>query len=423
MLNVFRISTGYLLGFFPESNIASPCARCIEKWLTEQNEFLEKASPEEIVVRQDLVKELEIQKDPHTLYEVTPKGEAIKHENLVFPHPNCSCNKSNFILPQEPKIESLSLNFSPIKKTLSARIASPTGNKWLTCFQNNSIVAYGVSANKGEARKFALLEFIKKYFHMVQTPQKLLSEFGTHFLSNESVFQSSGLNENSYLDVEGMGLTAKEAMMNSLHELAKQHTLKRFANLARNPMLVIGAENWVREQLPFYVLQNYDVHLLFYPNSMPSWVVGIVAINRKSTESAPVFVFSSGPGIFNVIEDALNKLLIHIRPEEGLEEWPPASIKSAPRNSKLNTWWNAWVYRCVKITLKDILHLEDYSNDTQVWKDYFKDGQQEVLLLQNSSQFIPENLFYIQRIRIKLDIQIRKALIYGIGTLHSMGLS
>jgi hypothetical protein len=251
----------------------------------------------------------------------------------------------------------------------------------------------------------------------------LLSEFGRHFLSNESVFQSSGLNENSYLDAEGVGLTEKEALMNSLHELAKQHTLKRFANLARNPMLVIGAENWIREQLPFYVLQNYDVHMLFYPNSMPSWVIGIVAINRKTTESSPVFVFSSGPGIFNVIEDALNKLLIHIRPEEGLEEWPPSSIKVAPRNSKLNTWWNAWVYRCVKITLKDILHLEDYANEVQVWKDYFKDGQQEVLLLQNTSPFLPTNLFHIQRIRIKLDVQIRKALISGIGTLHSMGLS
>jgi hypothetical protein len=423
MLNVFRISTGYLFGFFPEPTVASPCAGCIEKWLLEQKEFPETATVEEIAIRQDLIKELEIKKDPHILYEMTPKGESIKHESLVFAHPNCSCNKANYILPQETEIENLTLNFSPIKKTISARIASPTGNKWLTCYQSNTLTAYGASANKAESRKLALLEFIKKYFYGLQTPQKLLSEFGRHFLSNESVFQSSGLNENSYLDAEGVGFTAKEALMNSLHELAKQHTLKRFANLARNPMLIIGAENWIREQLPFYVLQNYDVHMLFYPNSMPSWVIGIIAINRKTTESSPVFVFSSGPGIFNVIEDALNKLLIHIRPEEGLEEWPLSSIKVAPRNSKLNTWWNAWVYRCVKITLKDILHLEDYANEVQVWKDYFKDGQQEVLLLQNTSPFLPTNLFHIQRIRIKLDVQIRKALISGIGTLHSMGLS
>ena len=81
-------------------------------------------------------------------------------------------------------------------------------------------------------------------------------------------------------------------------------------------MLIVGANNWLRTRVPFFLLQQYDLHLLFYPNSMPSWVVGIAAFSRVKVDEKPIFAFGSASQIGNAMDLAVFKILELCRPDD-----------------------------------------------------------------------------------------------------------
>src|SRR4051812_44646748 len=41
-------------------------------------------------------------------------------------------------------------------------------------------------------------------------------------------------------------------------------------------LLTVGANSYIRENLPADVMRDYDTHLVFHPNSKPEWRVGAV---------------------------------------------------------------------------------------------------------------------------------------------------
>ena len=114
------------------------------------------------------------------------------------------------------------------------------------------------------------------------------------------------------------------------------------------PMLIVGANNYLRSKLPFFVMQKYNVALFFMPTSEPYWKVGAILVNRTA-DVKPCFVYCENKSII----EALKYLFIGITIEAMKD-------KHVHVNPKLLMWTENWIYRCPKISLKDITHLESY---------------------------------------------------------------
>jgi hypothetical protein len=126
----------------------------------------------------------------------------------------------------------------------------------------------------------------------------------------------------------------------------------KYQSTGKAPMLVVGSHNWVRNLTPFATLQVYDLHVLFYPNAHPAWVCGVVAVHRTKGESEPVWSHGCNQNITLALKQALGGITAQTFETE-----------QADTKAKLNVWLTNWIYRCPKISLKDVLHLEDYKVD------------------------------------------------------------
>ena len=64
----------------------------------------------------------------------------------------------------------------------------------------------------------------------------------------------------------------------------------------------------------------------------------------------------------------------------------------------MNMWWTHWIYRCPKISLKDIMQLEPYSRDLELWRDYYRDGQDLVTAVELNSEYLPGAIRHLVRL-------------------------
>jgi hypothetical protein len=110
------------------------------------------------------------------------------------------------------------------------------------------------------------------------------------------------------------------------------------------PLLVVGCNNYIRSKVGADVVQNWDVHVMFFPTSETVWRIGILYISRIG-ENVMLTVCDG-----TNIEAALIRALI------------PASGDATELHSKALVWLTHAVYRCPKISLRDILALEPYEN-------------------------------------------------------------
>lgn len=122
------------------------------------------------------------------------------------------------------------------------------------------------------------------------------------------------------------------------------------------PMLIVGANNYVRENIPFFIIQKYDVHLVFMPTSKQVYQLGALIVNR--TEYKYMFVSLDSINI----TDAMNNIFLAITRETYNTVDDSIECRWNTQHPKLMVWLNNWIYRCHKISLKDVLHLEPYNN-------------------------------------------------------------
>lgn len=114
------------------------------------------------------------------------------------------------------------------------------------------------------------------------------------------------------------------------------------------PMLIVGANNYSRENVKFTTIQKYDVYYFFYPTGEPVWQIGALLVDRTkrvepiALQTQNTCIQTSFKLLFIMINN-LNEELI--QPE--LHE-----VKSL--------WLQNSIYRCSKIALKDVLHLDPY---------------------------------------------------------------
>ncbi|NBX67959.1 MAG: hypothetical protein EBR01_03220 [Proteobacteria bacterium] len=234
---------------------------------------------------------------------------------------------------------------------------------------------------------------------------------------NVELFNRSLPNQSQFEGV-GVGANKDEATLDALFNLAKVRTLKKYTSSMKNPMLVVGANNWMRTKVPFYLLQQYDLHLLFYPNSTQAWVVGLAAFSRQRLEEKPQFVFAANADIHQAIDQLFFKIVEVLRPSEPETEIPRIPDEHPKgMGSKLHMWWTQWIYRCPKISLKDLLHLEAYPRTLDYWRDYFRDGQERVSVLAVNNEYLPSQIRTLVKLKLSSSDPINLvANINGIGT-------
>lgn len=424
---VIRVKDGFLVGLSMPPEKGSPCTDCVHQWLKLRDVWFEPAEVTDLNIRRDVISTLLAENSPHTLFEVSNLGNVTRLDSLVFPHPECACAKGNYIAPTQWNSET-NFAFSPIYQLKCIRYGTPSGNLWLTCATGNGtgarpLTAYGVARDREKARFMAVENWMKK--SAMETLSKRLKQGDR--VSAEG-FQNGDLHalDLKSLGGEGLGIgaTKEQAMIDSLMDIAKRRTLKKYANQAKNPMLVVGANQWIRNQVPFFMIQNYDIHLLFYPNSTPAWVVGVVAMSRKHTDEPPTFVFASHWDINEALKQSLFRLLEHCRPDEWRVEEGQLTKGTdfglpSKHATKLCMWWTHWIYRCSKISLKDLTNLEPYSTDISSWREYFGDGLETLSVVPLNNTQLPKSLRQIVKINLPPEPKSNVTNIKGIGTWNS----
>lgn len=423
---LLKIKDGYFLGVALDPQKGSPCQKCVEYWLTERKVWFERADLSELTRRRELIPELLSENTPHIFYELYQDGTEVRMECIVFPHSDCACAKFNYIAPQEIT-KRVNFAFSPIYQLKLTRFGTPDGNQWLATAVGDSqlaklnITAYGVDTDKDAARfravdawmkKAAEADLVERLENGEVVPSEILQTGNVELITKTKVRPST-------LEGMGVGTTRDEAILDALTHLAKVRTLKKYSNAMKSPMLIVGANNWVRGKVPFYVLQKFDLHLFFYPNSTQVWVVGAAAVSRLRVDEKPVFVFSADSSITKAMDKLFGQLIATLRPNED-ESGMPRIGEEAPTSakaSKLNMWWTHWIYRCPKISLKDVLHLEPYPRSLEVWKNYFKDGQEVVNILSINHPTLPSQLRTIVKLQVETGEKFQNIRhIGGIGT-------
>jgi hypothetical protein len=300
-LFVLKLRDGLLLGNEFEN---APCKQCISNWLTERkifHEFLAEVPPNNTRI----IEVLETNDKPGLFFEVTTNENSTNDTRMecrLEKHKDCNCNASGYV---EYPGKTLNYAFSSILKMQCTRYTSPTGSIWLaTASHVDGRTVNAIDFEREKARRKAT-EMLER-----KTPSKL--------------------------------------------ELIQKEVLGTYSEKNKQPMLVVGAATWMRGVVPFFLLQQFDIHVFFYPNSAPAWVAGVVAISKVNPKAKPVWSYSAGQSS----SDALKYALL------GLIPLTLEGVVVEEQNEKLAVWFQKWVYACPKIALKDILHFEPYPTET-----------------------------------------------------------
>lgn len=420
---LLKVKDGYLLGLAMPPEVGAPCENCALLWLRDREVWCEKAELSELKIRRDLIAELLLENSAHVYYEITNDGMVAKLEPIVFPHPDCNCEKTNY-QSADNWGKKTNFAFSPITQLKVTRFGTPSGNIWLASAKGTSpltketFISYGAHSDKEKARFKAVEQWMKKASLSDLTtrlekgdvlPAEVLQTGNVELISKTETRKSN-------LEAMGVGATKDDATLNALFQLSKTRTLKKYTMGMKNPMLVVGANNWIRTKVPFALLQQYDLHLLFYPNSTHAWVLGLAAFSRQSTSEKPLFVFSAHADINQAIDELFYRLMesLKLEDESSLMNQP---LTKSNGDNRLYLWWNNWIYRCSKISLKDVLHLEGYSTTLEAWRDYFRDGQDVVTIITMNHSLLPSNLRYVVKVSAALREQNENVRnIFGMGT-------
>lgn len=398
---VLRIREGFLLGLAMPPEKGSPCLNCIQSWLTQRRVWSERMDLVDLRIGRDLIPKLIEENNSHVFYEIMENGTVTRLDSIVFPHPRCACHRGNYVPP--PKLTNkLNFAFSPLFQIKCVRYSTPTGNLWVTNVTGDplegsgKIVAQGHGPEREVSRLRAVDEWLKRY---------ALSSLVARSQEGEALWAKAlGTNEPRLLlphEASGMGSLGagkdeQEALIDALSSYAKVRTLQKYAATHKSPMLIVGANGWLRDRVPFTVLQQYDLHLFFYPNSTPTWVVGVAAMSRINTSEPVQFFFGAHRDVNEALLQLVGKVVEFSRPVEGPDEGAPAALRSVDgakaSASKLHLWWTHWIYRCPKISLKDVSHLEPYEANLETWKAYFGDGQENLSYISMNHDLLPGTL-------------------------------
>jgi hypothetical protein len=398
----FRLADSWLIGVAADPAVGSPCSSCVERWLAMRGIAAESTPLQEVPQARDAIAERLLEGTPHTVAEIARDGSVVLLEGVVFPHPACVCAGREYVAPDKWN-KKTNFAFSPIYSLRIGRYGTADGNLWLARAEGDGpdgrpfTVVSGGREREG-ARFSAVEKWLGRYaaVEAQKTGRVLRSHpvVGGETRLGPSTTAFSGV---------GVGADWQSAALQALYDRTRRAVLRRHATSGKAPMLVVGTGNWLRSKVPFYLLQRYDVHLLFYPNSHPAWVVGAVALCRKGLAENPTFAFGCAGSVHDAIEQTLVTLVERTRPNDPFADGTAAFGRSdgkvepveeaqLRRNVRRIHWWNHWIYRCPKISQSDLLHLEPYAPALEPWREYFRDGMAGLELCELNSAVLPAGI-------------------------------
>jgi GGDEF domain-containing protein len=253
-------------------------------------------------------------RNPHLFYEITEFG-ATPLNVAMEPHPDAKQETFKAGITKPTTGRGANYAFTSFLQIKSSRFGTPEGNLWLSSASNKSgKTTYGVGASKEEANNVA---------------------------------------------VDG-GLKFEEPTPRSLMDLEKP------------PKLVVGANNFLRNKVPFFLLQQYDLFLFIHPSPEGESRVGILSMPRmKYGEEKYLSVF--GSDINKAIDSAIGALLI--QRAANLDEVTDPENKLPARDDKAEkraAWLTHWIYRQEKVSLKalgdadTVLHQDPIPPDSEI---------------------------------------------------------
>ncbi len=417
---VLQLPSTFIVGMMMEGNEGSPCAQCLVLWLKEKGIEAQEIPFTQLPIRQDLMGELYAIRSGHVFYEVQIDGIATKLDCVVMRHPYCQCKADSYEMPRDFDCTK-DFTFTPITQIKAARFGTPAGDLWMTSVSGKNlntgqlVTALATSDSKASSREKAIFQWMKRYQHQEwsETVHPMPAMIQTQIFQHENPYLMPTSEFLEYEKIIGSGRNRDAALLDGLQTLATKKTVLRFTHSGKSPMLVVGINQWLQQHVPFFLLQEYDIHLLFYPTSMPVWVVGLVALSRKSSQVLPLFAYHSHVNAHYAIKEVIGTLLIeHSRRGQVEDSEKKTKFNSVP---KLNTWWTQWVYRCPKIALKDVLHLEPYKPKVEAWIDFLKDGEDPLPVLNGVPYGIPKELFSIVGFCVRLSQVVKAKNVIGIG--------
>lgn len=402
----FKTQDGFLVGLAMDPEEGAPCVNCVKRWLTERNVWLEESLVADLPPRaREILSGLVGENTAHTFYEVLTDGSKVRLDSVVFPHPKCDCNKKMYCGPEDIKKNS-NFAFSPIYRLRCVRYGTPSGNLWFFTATGKApatgrvVTAFGIHPNKQQAKIKAVEQWMKKVapLDLASRMNDGISASREDIVTGNSKIVSQNDTEPSSIGM-GAGDSKEMAVIEALTSLARYQTLKTFTTSGKKPMMVVGAHSWLRARVPFFLLQQYDLHLMFYPTSSPVWVAGLIALSRTDTTEAPVCVFSSEAHPMKVLESVIYKVLERCYPADAKDLGKPKKEeKKKSFASQMHLWWTNWIYRCPKITLKDVLMLEPYSNTLDQWQTHLKENKKSLSFLHMNHPTLPSKIKYLVKI-------------------------
>lgn len=114
------------------------------------------------------------------------------------------------------------------------------------------------------------------------------------------------------------------------------------------PLVVVGANIYLRERIKRDVLQDWDVTLLFFPTSKAVYTVGVLYVSRKDNGIVSLDV-CEGNTVSEALGDALAELTAHPILNDVITLKPQAIM-----------WLASSIYACPKISLNEVLRLEAF---------------------------------------------------------------
>lgn len=116
------------------------------------------------------------------------------------------------------------------------------------------------------------------------------------------------------------------------------------------PLLIVGAERYLADWLPFELPQAWKTFVFFTPTSEVNWLVSLCALHVQSTFQ-PIWVNAEHKEITEAMRSLLNvAALIYVR---DLPKW----VNTEPYSPAKTAWLIKSFERMPKIALTDILHL------------------------------------------------------------------
>jgi CarD family transcriptional regulator len=265
-----------------------------------------------------------IKDNPHKMVEISGHdGSTILMNSLIEKHPDSPDYKQNNYIPQDD-LRNVNFAFTPYDTINVLRFGTPEGNLFVTKMKNSKAneERYAISSSKEESRKNA-------YFN------------------------------------KKTGGTGNPGFMPEV-----------FGKTTPNGKLIVGANVKIKEKLPFFILQHFDP-MPFYEKTENGHRVGIVGLSREGSLD-PIYTHSESNDPDEAFSNALKQFALEVIKSHNLSsEDPSGEMKNKTPGStnknakKLNAWLQNSVYRSPKVSLKDLLGVQQLAQKS-LSNDYFE---------------------------------------------------